>query len=152
VAESDFDGEATVILQTSSGDVLASASVPLSGSQTEWASANVTLTPSETLNTTDNVFAITFDGAAAAGESINFALLSLFPPTFKDRENGMRIDIAEVRIISRVSCTFCTDHLSQALLGMSPSFFRFPGGNNLVSVSQAPTYQVNIQTDVLNRR
>jgi alpha-N-arabinofuranosidase len=26
---------------------------------------------------------------------IDFNLISLFPPTFKDRENGLRVDIAE---------------------------------------------------------
>ena len=36
------------------------------------------------------------DGAEAAGETIHFAMISLFPPTYKGRENGMRIDIAEV--------------------------------------------------------
>ena len=39
---------------------------------------------------------VTLDGAQAAGETIHFAMLSLFPPTYKGRENGMRIDIAEV--------------------------------------------------------
>ncbi|KAJ3498650.1 hypothetical protein NLJ89_g10193 [Agrocybe chaxingu] len=39
-------------------------------------------------------------------------MLSLFPPTFRGRENGLRIDLAE------------------ALEEMGPAFFRFPGGNN----------------------
>lgn len=39
---------------------------------------------------------MTLDGAQAADQTINFAMLSLFPPTYKNRPNGMRIDIAEV--------------------------------------------------------
>lgn len=65
----------------------------------------------------NNVFTVTFDGEAAAGVTIDFALFSLFPPTFKDRPNGLRQDIA------------------QALVDMGPSFFRLPGGNNLVGYS-----------------
>jgi alpha-L-arabinofuranosidase len=40
-------------------------------------------------------------------------LLSLFPPTYRDRPNGNRIDIME------------------KLAAMHPSFLRFPGGNYL---------------------
>ena len=36
------------------------------------------------------------NGTEAAGETIHLAMFSLFPPTYKGRENGMRIDIAEV--------------------------------------------------------
>ncbi len=42
-----------------------------------------------------------------------FSLVSLFPPTYKDRPNGNRID------------------LMQMLAGMHPAFLRFPGGNYL---------------------
>ena len=52
--------------------------------------------PTKTASNTNNVFTVTLDGAAASGQTVNFALLSLFPPTFKNRPNGMRIDIAEV--------------------------------------------------------
>lgn len=40
---------------------------------------------------------VTFDGGHAAGETIHFAMFSLFPPTFKNRANGMRIDLSTVR-------------------------------------------------------
>ncbi|RXH58715.1 alpha-L-arabinofuranosidase C-terminal domain-containing protein [Granulicella sibirica] len=42
-----------------------------------------------------------------------FSLVSLFPPTYKDRVNGNRID------------------LSEKLAAMNPRFLRFPGGNYL---------------------
>ena len=44
---------------------------------------------------------------------LNFNLLSLFPPTYNNRPNGLRVDLME------------------AMKGLNPSFFRFPGGNNL---------------------
>src|SRR5690606_33546448 len=61
----------------------------------------------------NNTFAITFSGKEAAGQTFYFSLISLFPPTFKGRKNGLRKDLA--------------DHLK----AIDPKFLRFPGGNNL---------------------
>lgn len=47
------------------------------------------------------------------GGSLDFNLISLFPPTYKGRKNGLRVDIAD------------------ALEGMHPSWIRLPGGNML---------------------
>ena len=47
---------------------------------------------------------------ASAATTLVFDMVSLFPPTFKDRENGMRRDLA------------------QMLADLHPSFMRFPGG------------------------
>ncbi|KAK1225942.1 hypothetical protein PQX77_011098 [Marasmius sp. AFHP31] len=111
---SSFSGLATISLQSSSGQILGSATVSLVGSQSTWKQVMVKFKPTTTPGSTDNYFAITVDGAAASGQTIRFALFSLFPPTFKNRPNGMRQDIA------------------QALADMGPGVFRFPGGNNLV--------------------
>ena len=51
-------------------------------------------------------FAMVFDGKG----TIDLDMVSLFPPTFKNRENGMRPDLADM------------------LLQMHPKFMRFPGG------------------------
>ncbi|RDB18692.1 putative alpha-L-arabinofuranosidase A [Hypsizygus marmoreus] len=122
---SSFRGPATISLQTNSGQVLASTTVTLSGAQTAWQQVTVQLHPTTTPGSTSNRFVITLDGAAAAGQVVNFAMLSLFPPTFKGRANGMRVDIAE------------------ALVEMGPSFFRFPGGNNLEGQTVATRWQWN---------
>ncbi|KAK0486591.1 glycoside hydrolase superfamily [Armillaria novae-zelandiae] len=114
---SDFNGELDVSLQTSEGIVVASTSVLVSGDQTSWKQVFVSLTSDITPDATDNVFVVTTDGAAASGLTINFAMFSLFPPTFNNRPNGMRADIAET------------------LQAMKPSFFRFPGGNNLGQIT-----------------
>ncbi|CDO70623.1 hypothetical protein BN946_scf184748.g21 [Trametes cinnabarina] len=110
---SGFSGALTVGLQTSSGKVLAQTSTQVHGSTTKWTQVNLKLRPTASASDVNNSFFVTIDGAAAAGQTINFALFSLFPPTFKNRPNGMRIDIAET------------------LAEMGPAFFRFPGGNNL---------------------
>ncbi|EIW76868.1 glycoside hydrolase family 51 protein [Coniophora puteana RWD-64-598 SS2] len=115
---SDFSGDATVALQSASGEIYASAQIPVSGSQTTWTQVYAQLTPSTSPSSTANNFTVTFD-SSAAGNTINFAMFLLFPPTFKDRANGMRIDVAEV------------------LYSMKPSFFRLPGGNNLEGQSAA---------------
>ena len=110
---SSFSGPLTVSLVGSNGQVLASSSKTISAS-TNWQTFSTTLTPTATAPNTQNTFQVTLNGASAAGETIYFALFSLFPPTFKGRTNGMRVDLAET------------------LADMKPAFFRFPGGNNLV--------------------
>lgn len=97
-ATSSYSGKLTVGLQSSAGKTLASNSTTIDGAQTEWAHVFLTLTPASSAADTNNSFVVTLDGAEAAGETIHFALFSLFPPTYKGRENGLRIDIAEVRI------------------------------------------------------
>lgn len=91
-----FSGSLTMSLRSSSGIVLASASLNISGSQTKWIQLNATLQAKAAPSDNNNVFCVTVDGADAANQTVNFALFSLFPPTYNDRENGMRIDIANV--------------------------------------------------------
>ena len=95
-ATSSFDGVATVSLQSATGEVYASASVQISGLQTKWNQVAVCLKPTSSPASTDNIFTVTFDATDATGLHINFAMFSLFPPTFNGRANGLRIDIATV--------------------------------------------------------
>ena len=125
--KSSFRGTATVGLQTSVGKVLASKRVNIRGT-TSWTKVDVELKPTASALDTNNVFVVTINGAG--GQTINFAMFSLFPPTFKNRPNGMRIDIAEVN--SFLDPVISANLIVQALVEMGPAFFRFPGGNNLV--------------------
>ncbi|KAG6828329.1 hypothetical protein H0H87_002384 [Tephrocybe sp. NHM501043] len=133
---SSFRGTATLSLQTNSGTVLGSNAVSISGAQTTWTQLTVQITPTvaPSSGSTANRFVLTLDGTSAAGQTINFAMLSLFPPTFKNRPNGMRADIA------------------QALVEMGPSFFRFPGGNNLEGQTVAQRWQWNATVGTLVNR
>ncbi|THU91945.1 arabinofuranosidase [Dendrothele bispora CBS 962.96] len=131
---SSFRGNAVISLQTSSSQVLGSATVALSGAQTSWTQVTAKITPTSSPSATDNLFVVSVDGAAASGQTINFGLFSLFPPTFKNRANGMRMDVAE------------------ALAEMQPSFFRFPGGNNLEGNSLPSRWQWNNTVGPLTQR
>jgi alpha-N-arabinofuranosidase len=111
VKSNKYTGPLTVSLESSSGKVLASATVPsISSNFTQY---SVNLKPSVTQVSTDNVFVISTSSSSAAGSSIWFDVISLFPPTYKNRKNGLRAD------------------LGQILADTKPSFFRFPGGNNI---------------------
>ncbi|KAJ5632362.1 Glycoside hydrolasesuperfamily [Penicillium lividum] len=61
----------------------------------------------------ENEWHLTFDGSKVAGSSLNFGYIQLFPPTYNDRENGLREDLATV------------------LEKVKFNFLRFPGGNNI---------------------
>ncbi|KAF9476812.1 alfa-L-arabinofuranosidase precursor [Pholiota conissans] len=121
---SGFRGNLVVTLQDGVGTVLATNRVPISGSQTTWKQVQVTLSTTLVSGSDENMFGVAVEGQGGAG-AIRFAMLSLFPPTFKNRENGMRADIAE------------------ALAEMKPSFFRLPGGNNLEGQTVATRWQWN---------
>lgn len=76
----------------------------------DWKSFDVSLTTSaEVKPTTKARFALIADQPG----TVWLSLVSLFPPTWKDRPNGLRPD------------------LMQMLVEMKPKFLRFPGGNYL---------------------
>ncbi|MFJ9896812.1 LamG-like jellyroll fold domain-containing protein [Streptomyces sp. NPDC091280] len=56
---------------------------------------------------------VTTDDPAASGETLWLQYVSLFPPTYNDRPNGLRVDLME------------------KLVALKPKFLRFPGGNFL---------------------
>ncbi|KIK69678.1 glycoside hydrolase family 51 protein [Collybiopsis luxurians FD-317 M1] len=142
---SRFSGPATLSLQTSTGQILGATNVTLSGSQTSWKHINTTIKPTTSASGLTNNFVVTVNGAALAGETIHFAMFSLFPPTFKNRPNGMRVDIAEVSKAVLLLCVLVglTRVFLLTLASMAPSFFRLPGGNNLEGQTVAQRWQWN---------
>ncbi|KAJ7194659.1 glycoside hydrolase [Mycena pura] len=118
-----FAGAITVSLKSTRGTIFASKA--LTGITKSWKKFTLTLQPTASADTDDNVFNIVVDGKASAGQTIFFGMFSLFPPTFRGRENGMRIDLAE------------------ALAATQPSVWRFPGGNNLEGSSFATRWKWN---------
>ncbi|WP_329265027.1 alpha-L-arabinofuranosidase [Streptomyces sp. NBC_01478] len=56
---------------------------------------------------------VTTDDPSAAGKTLWLQYVSLFPPTYNNRPNGLRIDLME------------------KLVALKPKFLRFPGGNFL---------------------
>ena len=110
----NYNGSFTVALQSNLTDqTFASKQIPAVSTASQWTQVNFTLNPPTAASNVNNSFALTFDPSGAANGALQFNLISLFPPTFNGRANGMRIDLMET------------------LQGLSPSFMRFPGGNNL---------------------
>lgn len=88
-------------LQSSTGQILATVSVLPTDKLNVWTQATVQLRPIASAETTSNFFTVTVDGASASGQTIFFCLFSLFPPTFRNRPNGMREDIATASLVHR---------------------------------------------------
>jgi alpha-N-arabinofuranosidase len=108
-----YDGSFTASLDSNlTSECFGSVGVPSKSVADEWTEHTFELVPEKDASNSNNTFSITFDGAAASG-GLDFNLISLFPPTYKDRKNGLRVDIAE------------------ALADMNPHFLRVPGGNML---------------------
>jgi alpha-N-arabinofuranosidase len=76
-----------------------------------WSNLALNISVFRAAPSTQNFFFIEFP-PGSKGE-FEFNLISCFPPTYKDRPNGARIDIA------------------QMFADLTPGFVRFPGGNDL---------------------
>lgn len=107
-AEGSFTGPLTVSIASEDGKTIY-ASGKISGVTGAWKKFEVTLKTGKATPTTQARFVITLDQPG----TINLGLVSLFPPTWNDRPNGLRKDIM------------------QLLVDMNPKFLRFPGGNYL---------------------
>ena len=99
------------LISDTTDDVWATTNVTSTTVADSWTQLNYTLVPVEAATSSNNSLRITFDGSAV--DSLNFNLISLFPPTYNNRPNGLRADLME------------------ALAGLKPSFLRFAGGNNI---------------------
>jgi alpha-L-arabinofuranosidase len=104
----ESSGPVTVAIRsTDGGTVYATATVPqVSG---DWKAYHVTLRTGKVAPTSRARLHLTVDRPG----TVWFGLVSLFPPTWKNRPNGLRPD------------------LMQMLVDLKPTFLRFPGGNYL---------------------
>jgi alpha-L-arabinofuranosidase len=105
----NFSGPLTArLVNDRTGSVLAEASVPEISS--DWKQYNVTLR-------TRSVPAVTagnhFELVANHPGTLNLSMVSVFPPTYHNRKDGLRPDIMDL------------------LAAMHPTFLRLPGGNYL---------------------
>ena len=99
----DFSGPIQVALETKDGATIAQATVE--GVGTNWQQFKASLTPDRTDTTARLRLSVAGQGA------LWLDMFSLFPEkTFHNRPNGLRADLAEM------------------LVGLKPSFVRFPGG------------------------
>jgi len=107
-ASSDFKGDLNVGIQSANGSTMY-VSHTVSGLTGTWKKFTVTLKTGAGAPTSDNRFVI----IATHPGKLQFRGVSLFPPTYKNRANGNRVDLME------------------KLAEMKPSFLRLPGGNYL---------------------
>jgi len=107
-AASGFTGPVTVSLESVDGKTVF-ASAKLSKITGEWKKFETTLKTKRVPASKENVFKLT----TSAPGTLWLQNVSLFPPTYKNRENGNRADIMKL------------------LAAMKPKFLRFPGGNYL---------------------
>jgi len=104
-ASQDFHGPLTANIEGNNGTVYASGQVR--AVTAGWKKYTLKIKTGQVQATADARFVL----SASNPGSLWFSLVSLFPPTYKNRPNGNRIDIME------------------KLADMKPSFLRFPGGN-----------------------
>jgi alpha-N-arabinofuranosidase len=113
-SSAEFKGPLTVTIESNDGAaVFAKAEVPKISK--DWKKYTVTLKTRKAEPSTANRFVI----SAGNPGTLWFSLVSLFPPTYKNRPNGNRTDLMEL------------------LAGLKPSFLRFPGGNYV----EGPNYE-----------
>ena len=100
-----YQGTVQAMLRNEAGDEkLAQVEITLDSKAKGWKKYEAVLQSEG--NDAKAQFALVFDGVG----TIDLDVVSLFPPTFKNRENGMRPDLANM------------------LWQMHPKFMRFPGG------------------------
>jgi alpha-L-arabinofuranosidase len=107
-ATDGFNGPLKLAIEKNDGSTEC-ATATVGGVDTMWKKYTATLKTGDLSPSTDNRFVISAPGENRGSVWLN--LVSLFPPTYHDRPNGLRIDIME------------------KLADMHPAFLRFPGGN-----------------------
>jgi alpha-N-arabinofuranosidase len=107
-AAAGFNGPLTVSIESADGKTTF-ASAEISGLTAEWKKFETKLKTANVPASKENVFKLT----TKTPGTLWLQNVSLFPPTYRNRENGNRADIMEL------------------LAALKPKFLRFPGGNYL---------------------
>jgi len=107
-AAAGFNGAVTASIESADGKTTF-ASADISGLTAEWKKFETKLKTENVPASKENVFKLT----TKTPGTLWLQNVSLFPPTYKNRENGNRADLMEL------------------LAAMKPKFLRFPGGNYL---------------------
>jgi len=109
IARSDSGSSTTLTISIVGEDGTVYATQKITGVGPKWNRFEATLKTRQVEPTDKARFCITLDQPG----TVSLALVSLFPPTWNDRPNGLRKD------------------LMQMLVDLNPKFLRFPGGNYL---------------------
>jgi alpha-N-arabinofuranosidase len=127
-----YTGDFTVKLQSATTEeVWASVEVRSECQNGKWVEHKYQLHPRVAAPDANNTFVLEFQ---AGHGSLNFNLISLFPPTYNNRPNGLRPDLME------------------GLKALKPSYLRFPGGNNMcVTCLSCPRRKQSLANHLLVR-
>jgi alpha-N-arabinofuranosidase len=125
-----YEGSFVASLESNlTSDVFGSIDVPSKSVADDWIEHTFELTPERDAPNSNNTLSITFDPSGCSDGSLDFNLISLFPPTYKNRKNGLRVDIAEALAdMNPVSVLHESSDVANIDL---QSVLRFPGGNML---------------------
>jgi alpha-N-arabinofuranosidase len=123
VKSSNYAGPISVSLQGASSKTVYATTTPVSKVTSTYTKYTFTLIPTSSAPDSNNIFVVHLTASGASTTS--FGLFSLFPPTYKNRPNGMRVDLATV------------------MAATSPKIWRFPGGNNLEGETIATRWKWN---------
>lgn len=105
-------GPVTVDLESNSGQVLGSATI--AGITNRWSEYSTSLTTGPlVVPSLGNRFVISTSDPAAAGSTMWFTVVTVFPPSYDGIQNGLRSDL-----MGRIAA-------------LHPGYFRLPGGNYL---------------------
>ncbi len=99
-ASAGFSGAVTLSIMSSDGTMVAAAAQVPKLSES-WQKYEATLTTGNVKASAENKFVL----RANRPGTIWFGFVSLFPPTYKNRENGFRPDIME--LLAAMKCSFC---------------------------------------------
>jgi alpha-L-arabinofuranosidase len=122
MASAGFTGPLTVDLESTTGTVWATATI--SSISSSWAQYTATLTTNASTPTTaTNLFIISTNSTSANGATIHFGATYVYPPSYDDAANHLRID------------------LMQDLATLKPAIFRVPGGNYLEGETYATRFE-----------
>ncbi len=119
-AGDNFTGTLDISLEGPEGTGIVYASTKVSGVETTWKQFQTSLSVEEGIETTDSVRLVI---SSTSTGTVWLDVVSLTPPTWNGRTNGMRIDLAEM------------------VKNLNPKFFRFPGGCVVEGDSLANAFQ-----------
>ncbi|TDL22716.1 glycoside hydrolase [Rickenella mellea] len=116
------------------GKTYASATFDTAQVTQTWKQFTTTLRPTATAPDSNNVLSLTMEVLPDRDQYAWFNLVSLFPPTFNNRTNGLRPDLAKV------------------LADMKPKHVRIPGGSNMQGGDISSRYNWTLTLGALQNR
>jgi alpha-N-arabinofuranosidase len=124
VKSSNYAGPVTVSLVGASSKTVYATATPVTKVTSSYTKYTFSFQPTTSAPDANNYFEVHLTATGSAA-TVYFGLFSLFPPTFNNHPNGLRVDLAT------------------AMAATAPKVWRFPGGNNLEGNTIATRWKWN---------